>query len=76
MLIDDAISLLKQRKKAGVKSIILSHWEADQFGMKDDLVWAGISEAAADSDWSWINDSVTEIVEEAMENENVEGRGE
>lgn len=71
MTIDDAIETLKSRKKAGVQSIILSHWEADQFGMKDDLLWAGISEAVEEGDWSWINDSVDELVEDTRKNEGV-----
>lgn len=59
MTIDEAIELLKDEKKAGVKSVILAWWNADMFGRQDDDAWADAADIVERKhDWSSTNDDI------------------
>lgn len=66
MHIDAAIQMLREEKKRGVKHVLVSHWTADQFGRTDNKVWNYIADAVMDADWSHINDTLDEMVEEVL----------
>ena len=69
MTIDDAIKMLTESKEAGVKSIILSFWEAESFDLLDDNNWKVISESVErDMDWSCTTDDLLDGVTELNEN--------
>ena len=69
MTIDDAIKMLTESKEAGVKSIILSFWEAESFDLPDDNNWKVISESVErDMDWSCTTDDLLDEVNEVIEN--------
>jgi len=64
MKIEEAIEMLKRAQNRGVKSIVLAHWEAVEFGLKDDDNWEGIAEYVEDEmDWSNAHDRMCDIIE-------------
>jgi len=70
MTIDDAIKMLTKRKRDGVKSIIFSFWTAESFDLPDDNTWECVSESVEDTmDWSTTHDRMSELLNEAIENE-------
>ena len=72
MGIDEAIEMLRQEKKRGVKHIIISHWTAEQFERKDDSAWASACDAVMDADWGSVNDCVDDMVSDAANEEGGE----
>ena len=75
MLIDDAIKMLRAEKKRGVKHIIIAHWTADQFGRSDDKIWDFLADAVMDADWSDINTSLDDMVEEVLIDQDLQPEG-
>lgn len=71
MHIDDAIRLLKEKKKCGVQHIIMSYWTADQFGRTDNRIWGYISDAVMEADWGHINDNLDEMVEYVEDSQEI-----
>lgn len=63
MLIDDAIKMLKDEKKAGVKSLILAYWTAEILGRPDDDEFAAEAEFVEEKmDWSADYEEITEML--------------
>lgn len=59
MTIDEAIELLKNAKKRGVKSVILAWWEADQFEREDNEDWEQVADRIERKmDWSGTHDDL------------------
>lgn len=71
MRIEDAIKMLQEEKKRGVKHIIVSHWTADQFDRADDHTWGVISDAVMDADWEFVNDNLSEMVEDVIADQEI-----
>ena len=64
MKIEDAIKLLKEEKKSGVKNIILAYWTAESFERKDDSSWQeDVNIVDADYDWSASQEAIEDILE-------------
>jgi len=64
MKIKDAIKLLKEEEKNGVKNIILAYWTAEAFNRKDDSSWKE-DVRIVDSDYDWSADQ--EAIEDMLE---------
>lgn len=65
MKIEDAIEMLQQAQKRGVKSIVLAFWEAEAFGLKDDDEWEATAEYVEDQmDWSYTHDDLSDLIEQ------------
>lgn len=64
MKIKDAIKLLKEEEKNGVKNIILAYWTAEAFNRKDDFSWKE-DVRIVDSDYDWSADQ--EAIEDMLE---------
>jgi chemotaxis regulatin CheY-phosphate phosphatase CheZ len=64
MKIKDAIKLLKEEEKNGVKNIIMAYWTAEAFDRKDDSSWREDVDIV-DSDYDWSADQ--EAIEDMLE---------
>lgn len=64
MNINDAIKMLRDAKKEGVKSIVFAYWTADMFDREDDEAWEASASAADDIDWSMTHDLLCEAIEQ------------
>lgn len=71
MQIDDAIKMLRDEKKRGVEHIIIAHWTAEQFDRTDSRIWAYISDAVMDADWSDVNTTLEDMVEEVLVDQDI-----
>jgi hypothetical protein len=64
MNINDAIKMLRNAKKEGVKDIVLAYWTADMFDQKEGDAWAEISGIIEDDmDWSMAHDQMSQIAD-------------
>jgi len=64
MKIKDAIKLLKEEEKNGVKNIILAYWTAEAFNRKDDSSWReDVDIVDSDYDWSADQEAIQDIFE-------------
>jgi hypothetical protein len=64
MKIKDAIKLLKEEEKDGVKNIILAYWTAEAFGRKDDSSWKeDVRIVDSDYDWSADQEAIEDMIE-------------
>ena len=64
MKIKDAIKLLKEEEKNGVKNIILAYWTAEAFNREEDSSWREDVDIV-DSDYDWSADQ--EAIEDMLE---------
>ena len=71
MNIDEAIQMLKDEKKRGVRNIVIAHWTAEAFDRQDDAAWAVITDRVMDLDWSMIGDSVLELIADAEQDQDI-----
>lgn len=68
MTIESAIKMLSEAKNSGVKSVVLSFWQADLFNKSDDKEWEELTEIIEDSmDWSLAHDQISTIIEDETE---------
>jgi len=64
MKIKDAIKLLKEEEKNGVKNIIMAYWTAEAFDRKDDSSWReDVDIVDSDYDWSADQEAIQDIFE-------------
>lgn len=64
MRIDDAIKMLRDDKRKGVKSVILAYWTAEFFGRPDDDAFLADSEyVESEMDWSADNEAIEEMLD-------------
>lgn len=63
MTIDEAIAELEKRKQEGVESVLISWWEADKFGLSDDINWRhAAEETEAVMDWTVTHGRLSALV--------------
>ena len=63
MQIDDAIKMLREEKRKGVKSVILAYWTAEFLGRPDDDAFLADSEyVESEMDWSADNEAIEELL--------------
>ena len=64
MKIKDAIKLLKEEEKNGVKNIIMAYWTAEAFNRKDDSSWReDVNIVDSDYDWSADQEGIEDMLE-------------
>ena len=67
MKIDIVIALLETLRRGGVTDIVIAHWTASNFGLREnDADWPGIAEDIMDKDWSSVNDAVDAMAAESI----------
>ena len=63
MQIDDAIKMLREEKRKGVKSVILAYWTAEFLGRPDNEEFLADSEyVESEMDWSADNEAIEELL--------------
>jgi hypothetical protein len=68
MKIDTVIELLNVLKQGGVTDVVIAHWTASNFGLREnDADWPGIAEDIMDKDWSRVNDAVDAMAAESID---------
>ena len=63
MLIDDAISMLKDAKKNGAKNVVIAWWESDCFQRQEGKDWHEICQYMDENmDWSLTHTAIEENI--------------
>ncbi len=63
MKIKDAIKLLKEEEKNGVKNIIMAYWTAESFERKDNRSWEeDLDIVDTDMDWSSSHEDIQSLL--------------
>lgn len=63
MPIEEAIQILTDAQKLGVKHIVFAFWEADSFDRRDDAQWAAdAAHVMEEMDWSSTHDRLRHLL--------------